>query len=104
MPVTVTDAQRAAIRSSLDTIKEELAGLRSDMRDAETTRLTLSDEDREACRDRLIAESDTDLVSTLLALHKTIELRATGDLRGLLEYQAVVLHDSRGEIHKPSPW
>jgi hypothetical protein len=63
MPVTLTDAQRAAIRSSLDVIKEELAGLRSDIRAADTITL-----DHGEMAERVGAMDDVTLVFCMLGL------------------------------------
>ncbi len=68
MPVTLTDDQRAVIRGSLNTIKAELSGLRSEIDEQETGGSEPSSLEHDETSEHIATLDDTTLVWVMFAL------------------------------------
>lgn len=89
----LTPEQTAELRSLAQELKETVAELKRDVAEMGKGQEDehLDDDERERLRERLMAMPDVELVGMLLGLHKIVEQRTRGSLRGLIERESTVL-------------
>jgi hypothetical protein len=95
---TETREQRVDRRDDSASIEEkllwavrELADLQKRLDVLDEPDEHLDDEVRERIRERLMELPDAELVGMLLAIHKVVEQRTRGSLRGVVERESTVL-------------